>query len=128
MVRKRIIELYEQDYSTGEIAEVFGVCESGVRRVRQRQRERGTLDPLPRRCGRKPVMTPLVQRQIRDHIAAYPDATRQELREALGLSVSLQSISKWFKKLQLPLKKSRCTPASRTDPTSPSVGRSGTSS
>ena len=27
MVRRRIIELYELDYSTSEIAEVFGVCE-----------------------------------------------------------------------------------------------------
>ena len=25
MVRRRIVELYEQDYSTAEIAEVFGV-------------------------------------------------------------------------------------------------------
>src|SRR5437773_10765622 len=91
-VRKRIIELYERDYSTSEIAEVFGVCDSGVRRVRQRLRERGTLDPLPRTCGRRPIMTAEVQRQIRQHIVAHPDATRQELRSALGLSVSLQSI------------------------------------
>jgi transposase len=39
--------------------------------------------------------------------------------------VSLQSISKWFKKLGLPLKKSRCTPQSKTDPTSPSGARPG---
>ena len=128
MVRKRIIELYEQDYSTSEIAEVFGVCDSGVRRVRQRLRERGTLDPLPRTCGRKPIMTAEVQRQIRQHIATRPDATREEVRSALGLSVSLQSISKWFKRLGLPLKKSRCTPRSRIDPTSPSDVRPGTSS
>jgi len=125
MVRKRIIELYEQDYSTSEIAEVFGVCESGVRRVRQRQRERGTLDPLPRTCGRRPMMTAQVQQQIREHIAAHPDATRQEIRSTLGLSVSLQSISRWFKRLGLPLKKSRCTPRSRTGPMSPSDARPG---
>src|SRR3954471_6298170 len=101
MVRKRIVELYEQDYSTAEIAEVFGVCASGVRRVRQRLRERGTLDPLPRTCGRKPVMTPDVERRVRAHVAAHPDATREELRSALGLGVSLQSISKWFKRLGL---------------------------
>jgi transposase len=128
VVRKRIIELYEQDYSTSEIAEVFGVGDSGVRRVRQRLRERGTLDPLPRTCGRKPIMTAEVQRQIRQHIAAHPDATREELRSALGLSVSLQSISKWFKRLGLPLKKSRCTPPSRTGPMSPSDERPGTDS
>jgi transposase len=125
MVRKRIIELYEQNYSTSEIAEVFGVCKAGVRRVRQRLRERGTLDPLPRTCGRRPLMTARVQRQIREHIAAHPDATRQEIRSTLGLSVSLQSISRWFKRLGLPLKKSRCTPRSRTGPMSPSAARPG---
>jgi transposase len=126
MVRKRIIELYEQDYSTSEIAEVFGVCESGVRRVRQRLRERGTLDPLPRTCGRRPMMTAQVQRQIREQIAAHPDATRQEIRSTLGLRVSLQSISKWFKRLGLPLKKSHCTRRSRTGPMLPSVAPPGT--
>ena len=126
MVRKRIVELYEQDYATSEIAEVFGVCESGVRRVRQRLRERGTLDPLPRTCGRRPMMTAEVERQIRAHVAARPDATRQEVRAALGLRVSLQSISKWFKRLGLPLKKSPCTPRSRTAPTSPRDARPGT--
>ena len=128
MVRKRIVELYEQEYSTSEIAEVFGVCESGVRRVRQHFRERGTLEPLPRTCGRKPMMSAEVERRIREHIAARPDATRDEVRSALGLSVSLQSISKWFKRLGLPLKKSRCTPRSRTGPMSPSDARPGTSS
>jgi transposase len=128
MVRQRIVELYEQDYSTSEIAEVFGVCESGVRRVRQHFRERGTLDPLPRTCGRKPLMTPDVERQVREHVARQPDATREEVRAALGLTVSLQSISKWFKRLGLPLKKSRCTPPNRTGPTSRNDARPGTSS
>jgi transposase len=118
MVRRRIVELYEEGYSTAEIAEVFGVCASGVRRVRQRLRERGTLDPLPTTCGRKPVMTPDVARRVRDHVAVRPDATRGEIRAALGLGVSLQSIGKWLKRLGLPLKKSRSTPPSRTAPTS----------
>lgn len=125
MVRRRIIELYDQNYSTSEIAEAFGVCEAGVRRVRQRLRERGTLDPLPRTCGRKSMMTTELAGQIRQHIAARPDATREEVRSALGLNVSLQSISKWFKRLGLPLKKSRCTPRSRIGPMSPSDARSG---
>jgi len=128
MVRRRIIELYELDYSTSEIAEVFGVCASGVRRVRQRLRERGTIEDPPPTCGRKPVMTADVERRIRDHVAARPDATRAELREALGLGVSLQSISKWLKRLGLPLKKSPSTPPSRTARTSPSAARPGTRS
>ena len=128
MVRKRIVELYDQDYTTAEIAEVFGVCESGVRRVRQRLRERGTLEDLPRTCGRRPVMTADVERRIRAHVAAEPDVTRQELRAALGLTVSLQSISKWLKRLGLPLKKSRSAPPSRIARTWPSGARPGTMS
>ena len=128
MVRRRIVELYEQDYSTSEIAEVFGVCDSGVRRVRQRLRERGTLEPLPRTCGRKPMMTPDVERQVREHVARRPDATREEIRAALGLTVSLQSISKWLKRLGLPLKKSRCTPPNRTGRTWRSNAAAGMSS
>jgi transposase len=128
MVRRRIIELYEQAYATSEIAELFGVCESGVRRVRQRLRERGTLDPLPRTCGRRPILTAEVERQIRAHVAAHPDATRDEVRSAMGLTVSLQSISKWFRRLGLPLKKSRCTRASRIDRTSRRDARLGTTS
>jgi transposase len=128
MVRRRIIELYDQDYSTSEIAEVFGVCESGVRRVRQRLRERGTLEDPPRTCGRKPMMTADVERRIREHVATRPDATRQELRAALGLTVSLQSISKWLRRLGLPLKKSRSAPPSRIARTSRRDATSGTRS
>jgi len=99
-----------------------------VRRVRQRLRERGTLDPLPRTCGRKPVMDAEVERKVRAHVAARPDATRAELRAALGLAVSLQSISKWLKRLGFTLKKSASARRSRTAPTSPSGARPGTTS
>ncbi len=126
MVRKRIVQLYEQRFTTKQIADLFGVCRSGVRRVKQHLRERGTLEPLAR-CprGRKPMMTPELEQRIREHIAARPDATREELRSALSLTVSLQSISKWLKRLDLPLKKSRSTRPSRTGLTSPPGGPSG---
>jgi transposase len=128
MVRKRIVELYQQQFTTKQIAELFGVARSGVRRVKQRLRERGTLEDRPARVGRKPLMTPEVQQQIREHIARHPDATREELKAALDLTVSVQSISKWLKRLGLPLKKSPSTPASRTARTSRPAARSGTTS
>ena len=115
LVRKRIIELYEQDKPTKEIAELFGICRSGTRRVKQQLRERGTIAPRPRtNAGRKPKLTPELATQIRDHVAACPDGTRAELKAALGLTVSLQAISKWTRKLGLVLKKSPCVPPSRT--------------
>ena len=74
------------------------------------------------------MMTPEVEQRIRLHVSARPDATREELRSQLGLKVSLQSISKWLKRLGLPLKKSRCMPPSRTGLTLPRDGQFGTSS
>jgi len=127
-IRKRIVELYQQKFSTQQIAELLGAAKSGVRRVHQHFRERGTVEPLPKNSGRKPQLTGPIEAQIRSHIAARPDATREELKTALGLDVSLQTISKWLKKLRLPLKKSRCMPASRTGPTWPLPAPSGTSS
>ena len=113
LVRKRIIELYEQDKPTKEIAELFGICRSGTRRVKQHLRERGTVEPRPRtNAGRKPKLTPELSARIRDHVAAHPDCTRAELKAALGLTVSLQAISKWMRKLGLVLKKSPSAPPS----------------
>lgn len=50
--RKRIIVLYEQGKSTREISEFFGYCVAAVRRVKQQFKERGTLKPQTRLCGR----------------------------------------------------------------------------
>lgn len=116
LVRRRIIELYEEEKTTKEIAEMFGICRSGTRRIKQRHRERGTIEPLPRKAGRRPKLSAELSQQIRDHIGANPDCTREELKTALNLGVSLQSISKWLKKLGLVLKKSPSMPASRIDP------------
>ena len=118
LVRKRIIELYGENKSTKQIAELFGICRSGTRRIKQNLRERGTIAPKPHRAGRKPRLTPEIAQQIRDFVATDPDCTRQELKKALGLTVSLQAISKWLKKLGLVLKKSPCTPPSRIAPQS----------
>lgn len=126
LVRKRIIDLYDQNKSTKEIADLFGICRSGTRRIKQHLRERGTIEPRAGKPGRKPKLTAEVAQQVRDFFAAHPDATRAELKAALNLSVSLQSISDWLKKLGLALKKSRCTPLSRTGLMSKPHVRSGT--
>jgi transposase len=75
LVRDRIIGLYEQGKGTKEIAELFGLCRSGVRRVRQRFRERGTTDPLPRDPGRGPGLSEAERERLREMVRATPDAT-----------------------------------------------------
>jgi len=55
LVRRRIVELYQQGMETWEIARLFGTCESGTRRVWQVYRESGSHElPPGARPGRKP--------------------------------------------------------------------------
>jgi transposase len=125
-VRRRIIELYEQDKSTAEIAELLGTCPAGTRRVRQHLRERGTIEPLPPAGGRKPVMDAAARQRLCELVAAQPDATLAELRgrlhgagdidtgQAAGPLVSIATIDRWCKRLGLRFKKSRSGRQSRT--------------
>ena len=127
MVRKRMVELSEDEGTeVEEIAAVFGASESGVRRVLQRFRERGTHLPLPRGGGRRSSMDASLADRVRTLIDARPDATRQEVKDTLGLAVSVQTVGAWLTRLGLTRKKSRSTPPSRTGPMSPPGVRSGT--
>jgi transposase len=128
-VRRRIIELYEQDKSTSQIAELLGTCPAGTRRVRQHLRERGTIEPLPPGGGCKPVMDAAAQRRLRELVAKTPDATLAELRvqlhdggegagagagaAAAGPLVSVATVDRWCKRLGLRFKKSRSGRRSR---------------
>jgi transposase len=108
-VRARIIALYDEGEHTAEIAERLGYCPAAVRRVKQHLRERGTLEPMTHRCGRKGRFTDEVRSRLRELVAATPDATLAELRDALAPTVatSTSSVDRWLGKLGLSLKKSR---------------------
>ncbi len=116
-IRKRIIELYALGKPTKHIAELFGICRSGVRRVRQQFRERGTLDPLPRNPGRDPGLGEADQPRLRALVDATPDATPAESREPLGAAVAVSTVDRTLTRLGRPLKKvpagGRAGPAGR---------------
>jgi transposase len=111
-----------KDAPTKVVAARFAVSCSWVRRLKQQQRDRG--DILPRKCGGfrggkidRERLSALVREQ--------PDATLLELRDRLGVQVTLWSISKALHAMKLTYKKSRFMPPNRTDRMSRSVGRSG---
>jgi transposase len=115
--RKRIIELYAQGKKTQEIAGLFGLCKAATRRVKQHLRERGTLEPLPRNAGAKGKFTEPLRVKLAELVRARPDATLAELREGLGVDVSLATVDGWTKKLGLRYKKSRSRRPSNSDRT-----------
>jgi transposase len=112
-IRKRIIALYDKGMKTKQIAQLFGVCRAGVRRVRQHYRERGTLEPAPHAAGRKPALNADDQRRLRELVEQKPDATLAELQQRLGVDVHVATIDRWLRRLGLSFKKSRSRPASR---------------
>jgi transposase len=97
--------------STKEVAKVFDVSPSWVRRVKQRRREDGETGPRTPGGPRGRKIDPA---RLAELVKAQPDATAQELRERLGVSCALSAIYAALKKLGLSFKKRRFTPRNRT--------------
>ena len=102
-VRERILVLYDQGKSTGEIAASFGYCVAAVRRVRQHFKERGTLKPQTHRCGRKTHLTESRKERLLRLLQRRPDATLAELGGQLERSTS--TIDLWLARLGWSCKK-----------------------
>ena len=102
-IRERIIQLYDQGKGTTEIAASFGYCVAAVRRVRQRFKERGTLDPQTHRCGRKTHLTTSRKARLLRLLDRRPDATLAELGAQLKRPTS--TIDLWLARLGWSCKK-----------------------
>ena len=115
-LRDRILKARDEGMPTAQVAKVFHVSASWVRRVMQRRRERGQTRPLPR--GGATVIKIDLQR-LRQLVAQQPDATTKELHERLGVICSLSAVDMALRRMGLSFKKRRCMPQSRIDPTWP---------
>jgi transposase len=102
-VRERILKLYDQGKSTGDLAASFGYCVAAVRRVRQHFKTRGTLDPQTQRCGRKTLLTARCRERLQALVAQQPDATLAELGAPFKRPTSTMDL--WLHRLGLSCKK-----------------------
>jgi transposase len=116
--REAVARAYDECGSSAEVAGQFGCSESWVRRLIQRRRERGTLEPgsSARRDDQR-AYGDADEARIRELIRHKPDATLAEVAEALGKPAGQATVSRTLKRLGLPRKKSRRTPPSATGPT-----------
>jgi transposase len=103
LVRERILHLYDQGKSTGEIAASFGYCVAAVRRVRQHFNARGTVEPQTHRCGRKTLLTARRRERLQTLVAQQPDATLAELGARFKRPTSTMDL--WLNRLGLSCKK-----------------------
>jgi transposase len=104
-IRKRILELYDRGQSTREIAQFSGFCVAAVRRVRQQYRQRRTLEPQTRFCGRKTLLTEERKQRLQHLLSEQPDATLAELGARLDRSFRPSTIDLWLRRLGWKFKK-----------------------
>jgi transposase len=111
-LREKIARAYDDGIgSQRAIAELFGVSRSFVEKLLHRRRTTGEVTALPHGGGRKPLCQEKEQRLVRRHIEKQPDATLDELCEALErkhqLQLSRPTMSRLLQRLDLGRKKSR---------------------
>jgi transposase len=121
-LRARVLAACDGGMKTKQVATVFGVCCSWVRRIKQRRREGGETMPRPMGGARAVKIDP---RRLADLVRQRPDATLAELARALGGVCGAPALSQALRRLGLSFKKRRSTRRSRTAPTWPRRGRGG---
>jgi transposase len=114
-LRERMVRAVESGESRQATAKRFGVSPSCVIKLMQRLRETGSVDP-GQMGGWKDYALADHEALVRALIAARPDLTLEELRDALaqeGIQVGRSSVDRFLTARKLTLKKSRSTPPSR---------------
>lgn len=125
-LRQRVIASCDEGMQTKQVAALFGVAPSWVRRLKQWRRERGSIEPRP--CGgSESKLGPADEAVIHAHFAQQPDTTIAQLHAALETDVSQITVWRQARALGYRFKKSRPTPPSSTDRMSSSDGNSGPS-
>ncbi len=104
-VRQRAINAYTSGKGTQkQVAELYGVDLSTFQRWLQRYRRSGRAEPLPR--GHNPAALDEAQMQkLNTLVQETPDATLEQLRDALGLSCSIVAVHNALKRLGYRYKK-----------------------
>jgi transposase len=107
-------------FSQVQLAEIFGVSLSWVKRVIQRRRETGSSQLLPFAGGKRPKLSEQQDEQVRQYVLADTDTTLREVQRWLEtthtIRLSLPTLSRLLAKLDLPRKKSPYTRPSATEP------------
>jgi transposase len=113
-LRERVLMDWDAGVGTNALARKYHVSPEWVRKLRRQRDTTGDIAPRRGKTGPKPKLAAHVER-ITELVRQSPDATLGELRQILGLEVSLVTLWRVLKKLGLVLKKSpACSGAGST--------------
>jgi len=109
-LRQRIVRAVEQGTSRNDVAHLFDVSPSTIKRYLRQKREQGTIQPK-RIPGRPPTKRLALQAAFPAQLKAYPDATLQEHCEMWkahgGIIVSSSTMSRAIQQFGWTRKKKR---------------------
>lgn len=114
-LRERVLQDADAGVPSNELAARYHVSRAWVDALKQRRRETGSIAPLKQTKFRTRVLAGQAV-HLGALVAARPDATLAELREALETSAGLSTIWRELDRLRLTVKKNdlrRRTTASR---------------
>jgi transposase len=103
-LRERVARAWDTSGDAEEVATTFGVSRAWVHRLVQRRRETGSIAPRQQTKFRSRVLAGQEER-LAALIAARPDATLAELREALPTTAALSTLWLEIDRLGLSVKK-----------------------
>jgi transposase len=105
-LRERIVAAVERGQHTlRQLADLFMVDVSVIVRLRQRQRQTGSIEPKPHGGGRQPKLDEVAQTRLLELVRQHPDATLAELRQQLGVVCGLTTIHRALKRHGITRKK-----------------------
>lgn len=117
-LRQRVVNAVDNKIGTKkEIAKTFSVSASWIRKLLQRRRETGSIEPLPRTQGRKQAFKEHQLDELNDFVKRYPDATLEEIRESFAdrVNCSIVTIHNTLKRLEWRYKKNRYVQANKIE-------------
>src|SRR5262245_24352445 len=104
-LRTRVLKDSDAGLSSKELAERYHVSRAWVDALKQRRRETGAFAPLQQTKFRSRALVDAEVERLASLIAARPDATLSELRDALRTSAGLTTIWRALNQLDFTFKK-----------------------
>jgi transposase len=104
-LRTRVLKDSDAGLSSKELAERYHVSRAWVDALKQRRRETGAFAPFQQTKFRRRALIAAETERLAALVAARPDATLTELREALRTSAGLTTIWRALQQLDFTFKK-----------------------
>lgn len=103
-LRQRVLADCDKGMATAAVASKYSVSAAWVRRLKQRRRETGEVQPRQGRHGPTPVLQAQHDR-LREIARAEPDLTASEYRDRLGACCAVVTVWRALRRLGLTFKK-----------------------